>query len=76
MRSSDTYSCWTPRATSSAWPNTPDARAKVLTVTPAEVDLANRANAVVEKVDHNYFATLDEVRPGPLADAHPADPRA
>lgn len=39
-----------------------DARARSLTVTPAGIELANRANIAVEQVDRDYFGALGEDR--------------
>jgi DNA-binding MarR family transcriptional regulator len=43
-------------------PHPTDARARALTATPAGVNLANRANAVVEQVDRDYFGALGDDR--------------
>jgi DNA-binding MarR family transcriptional regulator len=43
-------------------PHPTDARARAVTVTPAGVDLANRANVAVEQVDRDYFGVLGDDR--------------
>ncbi|MDP9431305.1 MAG: MarR family transcriptional regulator [Actinomycetota bacterium] len=44
-------------------PHPTDARARALIATPPGVDLANRANAAVERADRDYFAVLGEDHP-------------